>query len=156
MTTSENKRLIKTRFGKEVEITDKNLVTIKDGLLGFETYESYAVIPHGDESPFLWLQSLDEPQLAFITIDPRIFAQDYVPNFSENELSSIELTSISEAVLLAIVVIPDDPKLMTANLQAPIVLNAKNRQGKQMISSSQEHKVRHYILGKNGEPPEKK
>lgn len=148
--------IIKTRFGKDAEITEKNLIQIKDGLLGFESYQNFAVIPHGEDSPFILLQSIDEPQLAFITIDPRIFSPNYLPDISDNELSSIGLKLVTEAVLLTIVVIPENPQNMSANLQAPLLINPVLRIGRQMISRSIEHKVRHYILESDGGKPENK
>lgn len=154
MSEAENRRTIQTRFGRDVEITDRNVIRIAGGLLGFEDFEQFAVIPHNDDSPFFWLQSIEEAGLAFITIDPRLFAPEYVPDLSEEDLASLGLKDAREAVLLSIVVIPDDPNLMTANLQAPVVVNAQSRVGRQVISRSVHHRVRHYILTKSGERPE--
>ncbi len=145
---AEQKRTIRTKTGRDVEITEKNIILVKDGLLGFDGLENYALIPHGgDDSPFLLLQSLDEPDLAFITIDPRLFAADYVPDLSAEDIASLGIPDIAQAVVLAIVVIPDDPRRMTANLQGPVIINVATRTGRQMISRSVNHKVRHYILG---------
>jgi len=139
-------RTIKTKLGQEVELTDKNFIHFADGLIGFEDYHDYALVPQGDDSPFLLLQSVDEPQLAFLTIDPRFFVPTYLPELSEEDLRTIDLKDLSQAVVLSIVVIPEDAAKMTANLQAPAVINVETRRGRQLISRSGKHKIRHYIL----------
>lgn len=146
-------RKIRTRMGVDAEITDRNLVRIIDGLLGFPDFESFALIPHGEESPFLWLQSVEESELAFITIDPRIFQPDYLPDVSPEDLASIGLATVAAAALLTIVVIPDNPERMTANLQGPILINPESHAGRQVISRSAKHRVRHYILSSTGDAP---
>ncbi len=156
MEPQENKRVIKARFGRTVEISDRNVIRIDEGLMGFEGYEHFAILPHGEESPLFWLQSLDEPELAFVTIDPRIFIPGYEPDVAGDDLERLGLESVSRAVLLCIVVIPEDPQFMTANLQGPLIINSESRTGRQVISRSPRHRVRHYLLGNDGNPPEKK
>jgi len=146
-------RKIKMRLGGEVEITNRNLIRIAEGLLGFPDFEEFALIPHGEESPFLWLQSVDEPELAFITIDPRIFQPDYQPDVAPDELAMIGLNAAAAAALLSIVVIPENPERMTANLQGPVLINPENHLGRQVISRSVKHRVRHYILSSTGDAP---
>jgi flagellar assembly factor FliW len=153
MEQTEEKRTIKTKMGRDVEITEKQVVRMLDGLLGFPDAESFALVPHSDESPFLWLQSLDEPGLAFVTLDPRLFKPDYVPDVAPEELALVGLDSVANAIVLVVVVIPEDPQKMTANLQGPLVINPQNRVGRQMISRSSAHPVRHYILGGDAGKP---
>lgn len=144
---TEAVRIIKTKLGQEVELTNKNFIHFADGLIGFESFHDFALVPQGDESPFLLLQAVDEPQLAFLTIDPRCFAPAYLPELSDEDLQSLDLKDFSHAVVLSIVVIPEDPAKMTANLQAPVVINVETRHGRQLVSRSGKHKIRHYILG---------
>lgn len=151
MTETLPRRRIRTKAGTEVEVGEEQIVDLPEGLLGFSDFHAYALLPHGDESPFLWLQSIDEPELAFITIDPRVFAEGYRPEVASGDLAPIGLDGVVGAIVLAIVVIPDDPRRMTANLQGPLVINPATRRGLQVISRSAQHKVRHYILGDPGQ-----
>lgn len=140
-------RTIKTKLGRDAEVSEKHIVHLIDGLLGFEDFHDFALVPQGDENPFLLLQSLDEAELAFLTMDPRMFKPEYLPDLPAEDLSALGLKDFSNAVILAIVVIPDDPAKMTANLSGPIVINAETRKGRQVISRSSSHKIRHFILG---------
>lgn len=138
---------IRTKLGDDVEVPETSLIRLPDGLLGFEDFQRFALVPQGEETPFLLLQSLDEPQLAFLTIDPRLFAPDYLPELSDEDLIGLGLTDLSSAVILSIVVIPEDPRKMTANLQGPLIINPATREGRQLISRSSRHSVRHPMLG---------
>lgn len=133
-------------FGKMV-IDERQILDFPDGILGFENYTQFALIEENQDSPFKWLQSLTELDLAFILIQPDLFAPDYKPVLGKEELDGIQLASLEEAVVMTIVTIPNDnPQKMTANLQGPVVINPKNRKAKQFISKNENHPVRKMIL----------
>lgn len=152
MTETASTRRIRTKQSGEVEVEvgAEQIVVLADGLMGFPDFHEFAILPHSEESPFLWLQSMDEPDLAFVTMDPQVFSPGYSPDIPSADLAPIGLNTIDQALILSIIVIPEDPKKMTANLQGPVVINPENRQGMQVISRSPQHKVRHYILGDPG------
>lgn len=133
-------------FGKMV-IDERQILNFPDGILGFENYTQFALIEENQESPFKWLQSLTELDLAFIVIQPDLFAPDYKPVLGQDDLDGIGLVSLDEAVVMTIVTIPNDnPQKMTANLQGPVVINPKNGKAKQFISKNENHPVRKMIL----------
>lgn len=150
MTETTTRRRILMKGGAEVEMGEEQILDLPEGLMGFPDFHAFALLPHGEESPFLWLQSMDEPELAFITMDPRVFLEGYKPELTATDLAPIGLESIEGAIVLSIVVIPEDPKQMTANLQGPLIINPTTRKGLQAISRSSQHRVRHLILGEPG------
>ena len=81
-----------TRFG-HVEIDESLIITVPDGILGFEGLNRFIILDHFDkESPFKWLQSIEDPSLAFVITDPLIFVPDYKAKIHKDEISSIELS----------------------------------------------------------------
>lgn len=54
-----------TRFGT-IEFAEEDLVTLPDGMIGFSEFNQFVIVNTKDESPFRWLQSLEEPKLAFL------------------------------------------------------------------------------------------
>lgn len=132
-------------FG-EIEIENPVIIEIKEGIIGFEAKKKYVLLDSKEESVFKWLQSTDDPDLAFIVISPEVFHYNYKPEISEKDLNSIGIENLKEAICLAIVVVPEDPSRMSANLQAPIIINPKNLLAKQVISTNPQYMVRHYIL----------
>jgi flagellar assembly factor FliW len=132
-------------FGK-IQIDARQILHFPDGILGFETHKTFALIEENAETPFKWLQSLEDTELAFIVIQPVFFAPEYSPLLSKEELDFLEVTSIEEALLMTIVTIPENPEMMTANLQGPILINPVTKKGKQFISRDETHPVRKLIL----------
>ena len=66
-----------TRFG-EIEIADETIIAFPNGILGFPEQTNYALINTDDNSPLKWLQSLDDPALAFVVTNPNLFKPDYM------------------------------------------------------------------------------
>ena len=65
-----------TRFG-EVEFSDEKTLTFVGGLIGFENLRSFLVMPNVKEGPLFWIQSTEDPQIAFVLTDPTNFFLDY-------------------------------------------------------------------------------
>lgn len=137
---------IKTKPLGEIEVAKESIIEVKEGIIGFPGLNRYILLNSEGGGPFEWFQSVDRVDLAFVVISPCEFRPDYTLEVSKSELESIGLKDPSEAVILAIVVIPDDPSMMTANLQGPIVINPKTKQARQMISNNPQYTVRHNIL----------
>lgn len=138
-------KLNTTRFG-EIDVKENDIITLPEGLVGFPEYTRYVLLDHDKDSPFKWLQSLDEGAVAFVVMSPLMFRPDYTVEVTEEEVSSLTLESAEDAVISVIVTIPSDPKKISANLKAPLVFNAKNRIGKQVIVKDAQYQTKHFII----------
>ncbi|MCC5814307.1 MAG: flagellar assembly protein FliW [Leptospira sp.] len=138
--------LLSKPFGK-IQIQPEQILEFPDGLLGFENFKEFALIEESEDSPFKWLQSVQEKSLAFIVIQPELFLDEYKPLIPDDELSEIDLESVNDALKFVIVTIPNDnPQEMTANLQGPILINKKKHIAKQLISRDDRHPVRYRMM----------
>lgn len=134
-----------TRFG-EIEVKSEDLIELPAGLIGFPELKRYVLLDHDKESPFKWLQSLDDGAIAFVLINPLLFKPDYVVEVTEAEVLDLELKAEEDAVISVIITIPTNPQNMTANLKAPLVFNLQNRRGKQLVLSHSAYTTRHNIM----------
>ncbi|MBF0442938.1 MAG: flagellar assembly protein FliW [Oligoflexales bacterium] len=134
-----------TRFG-DIEVNEKDIILLPAGIIGFPELKKYILLDHDKDSPFKWLQSLEDGAIAFVLINPLLFKPDYAVEVSESEISDLELENEEDAVVSVIITMPNNPKNMTANLKAPLIFNLKNRKGKQIILSSSEYTTRHNII----------
>ena len=134
-----------TRFG-EIQVKDEDVVTLPAGLIGFPELKKYVLLDHDKDSPFKWLQSLDDGAIAFVLINPLLFKPDYMVEVTEAEVSDLEIDNEEDAIISVIITMPSNPQNMTANLKAPLVFNLKNRKGKQIILNSAEYTTRHNIM----------
>jgi flagellar assembly factor FliW len=135
-----------TRFGA-LEVRPDQVLTFSEGLLGFEDCRRFVLIEKGKSGYFRWLQSLDRPELAFVTIDPSYVLPGYEPVLSRWELEKVQLPSVAKAVVLAIVAVSSDFGKMTANLQAPVIVNRETMEARQVISTGPDHRIRQPLPG---------
>jgi flagellar assembly factor FliW len=134
-----------TRFG-EIEVKENDLIELPAGLIGFPELKRYVLLDHDKDSPFKWLQSLDDGAIAFVLINPLLFKPEYTVEVTEVEVSDLELSSEEDAVISVIITMPSNPQNMTANLKAPLIFNLKNRKGKQIILNNTAYTTRHNIM----------
>lgn len=134
-----------TRFG-EIDVKNEDLIELPSGLIGFPELKRYVLLDHDKDSPFKWLQSLDDGAIAFVLINPLLFKPDYTVEVTEAEVSDLELKAEEDAVISVIITIPTNPQNMTANLKAPLVFNLQNRRGKQLVLSNSAYTTRHNIM----------
>jgi len=136
---------VDTKAYGPMEFDEKQKVTIPLGLFGFEDYTEY-VLFDSENLPFLWLQSVDERDIAFVLINPFLFRKDYEANVTNEELAEIGITSSDNVLIFVIVTIPQDGSPMTANLQGPVIINKENKTGMQAILSDAKWKTKHDIM----------
>jgi flagellar assembly factor FliW len=130
-----------TRFGR-VEVERERVVLFPDGVLGFPEHKKYLFVEHKPGSPFLWLQSLDAPELAFVIINPLLIRKDYLDQMSPAERRHFEGALEGRTLLFVLVTIPPgEAEKMTVNLMGPLVIDADARVGRQVIlaNSSYSH-----------------
>ncbi len=148
---------VNTRPFGEIDIDERQIFVFPEGLLGFDYIKKYALLDSDDPvSPFKWLQAIEEPDLAFVVIRPIDFMLNYELVISSTDLEAVEARSPDELLVFAIVTIPENPSNMTANLQGPVIINPERGKGRQAISLSDKHMVRHRILDEIQKAPREK
>lgn len=138
--------LKQTRFGR-IEYVDEDVVTFRDGLIGFPELQSFLFLSTKPESPFRWLQSIDVPAMAFLVADPCALVAGYQPELPNEALIDLGIGTDSPAMLLATASIPrGKPEDMTLNLAGPIVVNAELRVGKQFVLDDDAYTIKHRVI----------
>lgn len=134
-----------TRFGS-VEVSEHMIVHFPNGLLGFPEEKNYIFLEHRPDSPFMWLQSLDRPDLAFVLTDPFWVKKDYLKDLSPAEKRLFQGESGGEVQVFVLVTIPRDRvREVTVNLLGPLVLEVDHRVGRQIVLPSTGYSTRYPI-----------
>lgn len=131
-----------TRFG-ELEVDKKDIITFKEGLLGFEQLKKFFIVDPGDQTLILWFQSAEDPATAFPILEPKIFQPHYSVKLLPAELNSLELENLNQASVYTILTIPEVVTDMSANLKAPIVINNATKQARQIVLQDSKLEVRY-------------
>ena len=139
------------RFG-EMTIDTKLIITIPKGLLGFESSHRYVIIETPDSEPFKWFQSLDDPALAFVIVNPIVFFADYRIDVDPRELGELQITDPNLVMTYVIVSVPDgDLAGMSVNLQGPIVISTENNRAKQLVLVNGPYTTFHSLMPQIGQ-----
>ncbi len=138
------------RFGT-LEVDETTVFSFPMGLLGFARHKRFVVLDHRDDSPFKWLQCVEDGQLAFIISDPLYFMRDYHVDVRRSELAIIAPDRAEDLIVSVIMTVPADPQEMSANLLAPLIFNMENRLAMQYVLTDHRYPVKHYVL-REGEP----
>ena len=97
----------------------------------------------GDEaSPISELRSVERPEVRFVVATPGVFFSDYAIELDEQDCESLGLTEAADALILTVLTVGRDAASTTANLLAPIVINAKTRDAVQVILTGSDWPVR--------------
>ncbi len=126
-------------------IDERQVITFPVGIFGFEQLRTYALLD-AVQTGFYWLQSLEDPELAFIMLNPYDLRPDYVLEVPDEDLESIGYEEDEDILVFAIVTIPDDETKISANLQGPIIINRVAQLGRQSISLDSRWRTKHLIL----------
>ncbi|MCB1051202.1 MAG: flagellar assembly protein FliW [Acidobacteria bacterium] len=116
-----------------IEIQDETIYTFPRGIPGLNKITRYALVDVEDSGPYKWLQACEPPYLSLTLLDPHVLVPDYQVVVGPEHREILQMQTGEMPIALCIVVIPKNPKDMTANLLAPILLNPAKRIGAQAI-----------------------
>jgi len=136
---------VQTKSMGVVTVPQERIITLPTGLFGFEEYTDFALID-SEYKPLIWLQSMQDKNLAFLLIDPFIICAEYEVDVDDKTLARIGITDPSDVIVFSIVTVPQDGRPVTANLQGPLIINRKNNKCMQAILSDPKWTTKHNII----------
>jgi flagellar assembly factor FliW len=133
-------RVVSTRFG-ELEIAADKVISMPGGMLGFNE-KRYILLSSGT-GPFCWLQAVDNPDIAFVVVDPQTAVPDFEVKLTADEYSQLGLRDNGEIVVLTVVTMDRNPLDITINLLGPIVINPETMTAIQVVFEGNRYSTRH-------------
>lgn len=131
-----------TRFG-QIPVDPEKILRFPEGLLGFPKSLQFYLLETGEPNVFFWLQSLDDPALAFVVMDP----EDLVPGYRDRVLTALPDPFFRDQDVHALVIVTVlSPESMTANLQGPLLIRLADRTGRQVVLFEEEDWLRYPLL----------
>lgn len=126
-----------------LNVSQENTIKMPMGLLGFEQFKEFVLLANPEDEPFLWLQVIEEPSLAFLVMSPFMVVPNYQPDIPDEDAGYLGLQGPEDACVLNIVTVSDATRA-TMNLKGPIVLNRRTLMAKQVIpANAAEYSVQH-------------
>lgn len=133
------------RFG-ELHVEDEVLIHFPEGILGFESLRQFLLVAREHDRGFAFLQSVEQPDLAFVVTDPLGFRPDYRPLLADTDRAMLQWEEDAPLQVLAILTVPEDVRDITANLLAPVVIHVEKRIGRQVVQENTSFSTRHRIV----------
>lgn len=131
---------ISTMHFGDLEVPKENIISFKDGLLGFEDLKKYVLISDEESEPFRWLVSIDQPEVGFPIIDPWFVLHKYNPGRGIDP---------EKDAVFCIITLGNTERKMTVNLKAPVIIDIKVNEGKQIILPSDKYSPNFVISAEN-------
>lgn len=141
--TVEAVTLRSTRFG-ELEVPADAVLDFPNGLIGLGG-SRYTLLARSDEAMFVWLHSVDDPEIAIPLTNPWKFFEDYAVELSDADEERMGISDPADAQVFVTVCAAEAMEDFTANLRAPILL--VSGRGYQVINQVPESPVRIPLLG---------
>lgn len=117
------------------------IVTMPDGLPGFEQCRRFIVVESDVLRPFTCLQALDEPKPSFLTLDPRRIVDGYTMTLGESDRARLDAQDEDSLLWLSLVRVEEDSA--SVNLRAPVAINARTMRGVQVIPAESPYSTTH-------------
>ncbi|MFE8701661.1 flagellar assembly protein FliW [Cytobacillus sp. FJAT-54145] len=124
---------IETKYQGEVELKEEETLHFPQGVFGFPEEKKFVVLPLTEDQSLFTLQSLKTTGLAFVITSPFQFFPTYEFDLEDHILEELKIKSQEEIQVFSILTIYDPFEKTTANLMAPVIINAKERVAKQVV-----------------------
>ncbi len=138
---------INTKVFGEVTVEDDKIIHFAGGIVGFPELQDFTLIHNSEkqEATVSWMVSIQEPAFAMPVIDPLMIVPDYNPEVEEELLKPTGDLKPEEMLVLVTMTVPKDITQMSINLKAPIVINATERKGCQVITEGDQYAVKYPV-----------
>ncbi|CAN7152516.1 flagellar assembly protein FliW [Paenibacillus sp. LjRoot153] len=133
------------QFG-ELTIAEHEVFTFPQGIPGFEQNVRYIFIQPDVESPFIFLQCVDNGNLALLLTNPFEFFPDYDMELSDSVVIELGIESKEDVAVWTVVSVGEQLEEATLNLLAPIIVNVNTRLGKQVILHGSSYNAKHKLM----------
>ena len=143
-----------SRFG-ELNVVKDQIFRFPEPIAGFETDRRYIIFQTDETSEIYWLQSLDNPEVAFIVTKVDKMVKGYNVPLNKEHVATLKIKEPSDAEIFVMLVVDRENNKVTANLLGPIVLNVKARRGMQIIMQNSDYSIRHNV-DRSGKASKKK
>lgn len=133
------------RFGT-LEVPEDKTIFMERPILGFEHLKTFCLVDIAELSPFLCMQSTEDPAVSFLVVNPIVFYPKYRIEVNPKEIAELRIAKVESVETYVIVTVPEDPKQISVNLQGPVLINTENNLAKQLVLVNSQYQVKHSLL----------
>lgn len=129
------------RFG-EIDIDENRIFKFAMPIIGFNELRDFVIVDLNKDNFFKWLQSVEDPALAFPIVSVFSLGLDYSIDLPENVVKTLKITNVESVLVMNIASIPqENPRGTTVNLLAPLIFNLDTQTAGQVILSGSGYNI---------------
>ena len=129
----------------QVEALESDILTLDNGLPGFENEKNFILLSIEGNEVYQILQSTNSKDVGFVTANPYLFISDYSFDLDESTVEALDIESEEDIIVLTIVTVKEPFNASTVNLKAPVIINTKSKKAKQCILENADYPIRYSI-----------
>ncbi len=133
-----------TRFGR-IDVDPDATITFTQPIIGFPALRRFVLLAGPGDGTVKWLQATENGDTAFLLMDPKLVLPSYALDLRAAELAELGVASETELDVYTLLVVPADQTQVRTNLKAPILINAKQRLGKQTVLDRKDYPIQYFI-----------
>lgn len=126
---------VQTQIVGPREVPASSILRFVTPLLGFDHLERFITF-QTQEGPLHWLQSVEDPLVAFCLLEPFAAGMDVDMEISAADAVDIGSVNESEIEVYTVLVLEKDPSKIRTNLRAPILVCRRTGLAKQLVLSN--------------------
>ena len=137
------------RFG-EIEVAEERIFNFELPIIGFNELKKFVIVDTNKDSFFKWLQSTEDPELAFPIVSVFSMNVDYTLDLQDSVVEALNIENVESVLVMNIASIPqDNPQGTTLNLLAPLIFNLESQKAGQVILSGSGYDISFPLFKKN-------
>jgi flagellar assembly factor FliW len=122
-------------------MTDIPLIELVQPMPGFPELRQFALVQLDDDGLLCAFRSVEEPDLRFLVVPPSAFFPDYTPEVDEEAVRELGIENVDDILVLVVVRAGASLAESTANLAAPLLINASTRRAQQVVLDDPAHSL---------------
>ena len=137
------------KFG-EIDIEENRIFNFVLPIIGFNDLTKFIILDPSKDTLFKWLQSVEDPSLAFPIISVAALDYDYSVDLADGVVKSLDIKNPESILVMNITSIPqDNPRGTTINLLAPLIFNLDNLTAGQVVLSGSGYDISYPMFKKD-------
>ena len=139
-TGEKEMKTVQTRLGN-VSCHPDMIIFFPHGLLGFGSLREFMLMPENSDDPLICLQSLENPKVTFLMVDPRIYFTEYAVSVGSKDAYVLKMKEDDQYRVLTTITVHSD-RSITLNLIAPVVYVPRTQRAVQKVLEGTSYSVR--------------
>jgi flagellar assembly factor FliW len=125
-----------------LDVAEQDFIRFDHGLPGFSDLRNFVLCGGEEYEPFMYLLSVERPEIALLLLAPELIDSQYQAPLNDEARSCLHWESSHTLGVYATVTLSSKAEETTANLMAPILIDASTMRGFQLIQEGSKYSVR--------------